>query len=145
MAWTTSAQTERFHCAIGFQPTKAKKAGSKEDAKKEQRKEESKLIQSLPKRHFVEWPNWEREFPTRSLSQLFPAGGLDASDDYFYYNGSLTLPNTTTLTTSNTIVHNTKPSVVCSQDTNARFNLEGKGSKKRKQNKNMVWEGGLVG
>ena len=100
------------------------------------------LIQSLAKRHFVNWPNWEREFPTSSLSQLLPAEGLDTSDDYFYYNGSLTLPNTTILTTSNTIVHNTKPSVVCSQDTNARFSLEGKSSKKRKQTKNMVWEGG---
>ena len=87
------------------------------------------LIQSLAKRHFVNWPNWEREFPTSSLSQLLPEEGLDASDDYFYYNGSLTLPNTTILTTSNTIVHNTNPSVVCSQNTNARFNPEGKSSK----------------
>ena len=53
------------------------------------------LIGGLPERHFVEWPNWEREFPTSSLSQLLPVGGLDASDNYFFYNGSLTLPNTT--------------------------------------------------
>ena len=43
-----------------------------------------------------QWPNLEKEIPTSSLSQLLPAGGLDASDEYFYYNGSLTLPNTTT-------------------------------------------------
>ena len=34
-------------------------------------------------------------FPTSSLSQLLPTGGLDVSDNYFYYSGSLTLPNTT--------------------------------------------------
>ena len=51
---------------------------------------------------FFEWPNLEKEFPISLLSQLLPAGGLDASDEYFYYNGSLTLPNTTTLNSGRT-------------------------------------------
>ena len=94
------------------------------------------LIQSLPKRHFVGWPNWEREFPTSSLSQLLPAEGLDASDDYFYYNGSLTLPNTTILTTTNNIDHNSN--VECKLSTPAtatstRRQPEGKSSKNEKK------------
>ena len=95
------------------------------------------LIQSLSKRHFVNWPNWEREFPTSSLSQLFPAEGLDASDNYFYYNGSLTLPNTTTSIATNTILHNFF--VACNQETSTRAGPEGKGSKKLKQKTYCFW------
>ena len=88
------------------------------------------LIQSLSKRHFVNWPNWEREFPTSSLSQLLPVGGLDASDNYFFYNGSLTLPNTTKLTNSINVSYS--PFYGCKQETSTRAFPEGKGSKKMK-------------
>ena len=76
-------------------------------------------------RHFIEWPNFETSFPTSSLNHLLPTtggllstnGGLDVSDNYFYYSGSLTLPNTTTTITG-------------PQTKNNRSFVEGKGSKK---------------
>ena len=79
-------------------------------------------------------------FPTSSLSQLLPTGGLDVSDNYFYYNGSLTLPNTTILTTTNMFVDaiSNQSAVISNSNSKCRqqtiWQYEGKGSKKRKTN-----------
>ena len=53
------------------------------------------LIGGQAERQFLKWPNLEKPLKTNFLSQLLPTGGLDVSDDYFYYSGSLTLPTTT--------------------------------------------------
>ena len=53
------------------------------------------LFGGFEKRQFVTEILLYDTFPTSSLSQLLPTGGLDVSDNYFYYSGSLTLPNTT--------------------------------------------------
>ena len=72
-----------------------------------------------PQRHFVEWPNLEKPFPTSSLSQLLPSGGLDVSDNYFYYSGSLTLPNTTTTITTTTTTTTTTVTATTTTTTTA--------------------------
>ena len=56
---------------------------------------EEEIGSQATRNFFPQWPNWEKPFKTSSLSQLLPNGGLDVSDNYFYYSGSLTLPNTT--------------------------------------------------
>ena len=56
---------------------------------------EEEIGSQATRNFFPQWPNWEKPFKTSSLSQLLPTGGLDVSDNYFYYSGSLTLPNTT--------------------------------------------------
>ena len=38
------------------------------------------------------FPEFEQPFPTTSLSQLLPDGGLEESDNYFHYKGSQTQP-----------------------------------------------------
>ena len=38
------------------------------------------------------YPEFEQPFPVTSLSQLLPDGGVDVSDNYYYYKGSQTLP-----------------------------------------------------
>ena len=44
------------------------------------------LMGDQAQRNFVKWPNLEKPLETSSLSQLLPTGGLDVSDDYFYYS-----------------------------------------------------------
>ena len=76
---------------------------------------------NLAQRHFAEWLNLEKPFPTSSLSQLLPSGSLDVSDNYFYYSGSLTLPNTTTTTT---ITTTTTLTASRAKQTNAHVEVE---------------------
>ena len=38
------------------------------------------------------FPEFEQPFPTTSLSQLLPDGGVEESDNYFHYKGSQTQP-----------------------------------------------------
>ena len=40
----------------------------------------------------IYFPEFEQPFPTTSLSQLLPDGGLEESDNYFHYKGSQTQP-----------------------------------------------------